>query len=51
MQPLLAACVMVAQARHFLGCPGRLPGWARREPQAAKGWSRQRKQLPSESLT
>ena len=32
-QPLLAACVMVALARHVLGRPSRRP--ARREPRAA----------------
>ena len=35
VQPLLAACVLVALARHVLGCPSRRPDRAGREPRAA----------------
>ena len=35
VQPLLVACVMVALARHVLGCPSRLSDRAGRKPLAA----------------
>ena len=35
VQPLLAACVVVALARHVLGCPSRRPDRAGREQLAA----------------